>query len=149
MMHLSNDLSHVGHALSEALALVESDLERLEQHHGPAPTGDGTAGSVLQTLYGTSLLATCTREHLQWFSLAVGYASLGLDERAGHAMQMACLKPMDIPSAVNRMARPLTDATVRALQTLRDLDDFFRWDIEPLITAALAASYATFQPLPD
>jgi hypothetical protein len=36
-----------------------------------------------------------------------------------HAMEMACLKPVEIPSATDRMARPLGEATVRALGLLR------------------------------
>lgn len=102
-----NELARTGRVLNEALALLESDRKRLEQQYGPAPSGDGTAGSPMQTLYGTALLAENTRDHLKWVALAAGYTSLGLDERADHAMEMACLKPVQIPSGTNRMARPL------------------------------------------
>ncbi|MFJ2736165.1 hypothetical protein [Streptomyces sp. NPDC087317] len=143
-------LVHAGRVLNEALALLESDRKRLEQQYGgPAPSGDGTAGSPMQTLYGTVLLAANTRDHLKWVALAAGYTSLGLDERADHAMEMACLKPVDIPSGTNRMARPLGEATVRALELLRDLDDFFGWGIKLAINAALAAPQATFPPPRD
>ncbi|MFE7045153.1 hypothetical protein ACFU9X_38775 [Streptomyces atratus] len=103
----------------------------------------------MQTLHGTVLLAASTRKHLKWVALAAGYTSLGLGERADHAMEMACLKPVDIPSAANRMARPLGEATVRALEMLRDLDDSFGWDSKLAIDAALAAPQATFPPPRD
>lgn len=144
MIHDLDELAHAGRVLNEALALLESDRKRLEQQYGTAPSGGGTAGSPMQTQYGTVLLAANTRDKLKWVALAAGYTSLGLAERADHAMEMARLKPVDIPSATNRMARPLGEATVRALELLRDLDDFFGWDIKPAIDAALAAPQATF-----
>ncbi|MFI5877369.1 hypothetical protein ACIBAH_34060 [Streptomyces sp. NPDC051445] len=149
MIHNLKELGRAGHVLNEALALLESDLERLEQQHGPVPNGDGTAGSALQTLYGTTLLTAYAREQLKWVALVAGFASLGMGERADYAMKMACLNPMDIPSAANRMARPLSGATVRALDIIRDLDDFFGWDIRLLIDEVLAASHSTFLPLRD
>jgi hypothetical protein len=126
MIHDLNELGRTGRVPNEALTLLESDRKRLEQQHGgPAPSGDGTVGSPLQTLYGTVLLAANTRDHLKWVALAAGYTSLGLGERADHAMEMACRKPVGIPSATNRTARPLGEATARALEPLRDLDDDF------------------------
>ncbi|MFE1199985.1 hypothetical protein ACFW6E_46125 [Streptomyces olivaceoviridis] len=56
---------------------------------------------------------------------------------------------MEVSSATNRMARPLGEATVRALELLRDLDDCFDWDIKLAIDAALAAPQATFPPPRD
>ena len=149
MSHDLNELARTGRVLNEALALLESDRKRLEQQHGPAPSGDGAAGSPMQTLYTTVLLAAHTRDHLKWVALAAGYTTLGLDERADHAMEVACLKPADIPSATDRIARPLGEATVRALELLRDLGDFFGWDIKLAIDAALAAPQATFPPPRD
>ncbi|KUN18012.1 hypothetical protein AQJ11_35695 [Streptomyces corchorusii] len=149
MIHDLNGLARAGRVLNEALALLESDCKGLEQQYGPAPSGDGTAGSPMQTLYGTVALASNTRGHLKWVALAAGYTSLGLHERADHAMEMACLKPVEVPSATNRMARPLGEATVRALELLRDLDDCFDWDIKLAIDAALAAPQATFPPPRD
>ncbi|MFI1169614.1 hypothetical protein ACH4UM_40245 [Streptomyces sp. NPDC020801] len=149
MIHDLNELARAGRVLNEALALLESDRKRLEQQYGPNPSGDGTAGGPMQTLYGTVLLAANTRDHLKWVALAAGYTSLGLDERADDAMEMACLKPVNIPSGTDRMARPLGKATVRALELLRSLDDFFGWDIKLAIDAALAAPQATFPPPRD
>uniref|UniRef100_UPI002F907E0B hypothetical protein n=1 Tax=Streptomyces sp. NBC_01562 TaxID=2975879 RepID=UPI002F907E0B len=146
MIHDLNELARTGRVLNEVLVLLESDRKRLEQQHGPAPSGDGTGGSPMQTLYGTVLLAANTRDHLKWVALAAGYTSLGLAERAEHAMEMACLKPVDIPSATDRMARPLGEATVRALELLRELDGIFGWDMKLAIDAALAAPQATFPP---
>ncbi|MDX2557651.1 hypothetical protein [Streptomyces stelliscabiei] len=147
MIHDLDELGRTGCVLNEALALLESDRKRLEQQHGgSAPSGDGTAGSPMQTLYGTVLLAASTRDKLKWVALAAGYTSLGLDERADHAMEMACHKPVEIPSATDRIARPLGEATVRALELLRDLEDSLGWGIKPAIDAALAAPQATFPP---
>ncbi|MEU6445019.1 hypothetical protein [Streptomyces sp. NPDC047046] len=145
-----DELARAGRVLNEVLALLESDRERLEQQYGGPPlSGGGSAGSPMQTWSGTVGLASSTRNHLKWVALAAGYTSLGLDERADHAMEMACLKPVQIPSGADRIARPLGQATVRALELLRDLDDLFGWDIKLAIDAALAAPEATYPPPRD
>ncbi|WP_329625971.1 hypothetical protein OG357_38710 (plasmid) [Streptomyces sp. NBC_01255] len=55
-------------------------------------------------------------------------------------------QPLCVPSGTNRMARPLGEDTVRALQLLRELDDFFDDDFAAEIDEALAAPQATYPP---
>ncbi|MFJ1652936.1 hypothetical protein ACIOC2_16355 [Streptomyces sp. NPDC088337] len=49
----------------------------------------------------------------------------------------------------HRVSEWFGEATVRALELLRDLDDFFGWDIKLAIDAALVAPQATFPPPRD
>jgi hypothetical protein len=146
MIHDMSELRRVGRVLEEALELLKSEEKRLEQQHGLVPNGDGAAGSPMQTLYGIRLLSAGVRRQLKWVALAAGYITLGMDERADHAVEMARDKPMDIPSGADRMARPLGQATVRALEMIRDLDGFILGDIGPAIETALTAPHATFPP---
>jgi hypothetical protein len=119
MIYDVNELGRIGRVLHEALGLLENEQKRLEQQHGgPLPHGERTAGSPMQTLYGVGLLAEDVRRQLKWVALAAGYISLGMDKLASHVVEVARLKPVSVPSGTDRMARPLGGATVQALVSI-------------------------------
>lgn len=146
MKHDLSELGHAGRVLAQALELLVSERGRLEQQYGPDPGGDYAAGSPRQTLHGLTDLDGGVRKALEYVALAVGYISLGMDRRADHAVKMARMRPVGVPSGVDRMARPLGEGTVRALEMIRDLHDFFDGDIGLAVDIALAAPQATYPP---
>lgn len=146
MIHDHSELSRVGRTLNEALALLQRERERLQQQHGATPTGDNSAGSPMQTIYGLDLMSRGVRDALKYVALAAGYASLGLQERAGNAMELARMTPVGFPSGADRMARPLGEATVQALEMIRGIDGFFDESLDPKVELALSASQASYPP---
>ncbi|MFD9075237.1 hypothetical protein [Streptomyces lasiicapitis] len=146
MIHDLTELSRAGRVLSEALALLKGERERLEQQHERVRDGDHSAGSPQQTLHGLRDLSTGVSTALEHVALAAGFISLGLDSRADHAVKMARMKPVGVPSGLDRMARPLGEATVRALEMIRGLDGFFGGDLGLAVDVALAAPQATYPP---
>ncbi|MWA07661.1 hypothetical protein E5671_45180 [Streptomyces sp. BA2] len=145
MIHDLTELGRVGRVLNEVLKLLAGEQKRLEQQHGPR-YGDSSAGSPGQTLHGIGELTSGVHDALKHVALATGYISLGLDARADHAVGLARMKPVGVPSGVDRMARPLSDATVGALEMIRDLSEFFDGDFGLAIDVALAAPQATYPP---
>ncbi|MFD4791287.1 hypothetical protein ACFWN1_30445 [Streptomyces sp. NPDC058459] len=55
------------------------------------------------------------------------------------------MSPVAFPSGADRMARPLGEAVVRALELVRDLG-FFDAELAIAIDVALAAPQATYPP---
>ncbi|MBY8886035.1 hypothetical protein K7472_14380 [Streptomyces sp. PTM05] len=147
MIHDLTELGQVGRVLNEALALLEGERKRLQRLYGePAQDEHHIAGSPVQTLYGIAQLADGVRDQLKRVALAAGYVTFGLDERADQAVRVARFEPVGFPSGVDRMARPLGEATVRALELIRDVADFFDGDMAIEIDVCLAAPEATYPP---
>ncbi|MFF5536671.1 hypothetical protein ACFY71_30120 [Streptomyces cinerochromogenes] len=139
------ELARVGRVLEEAHSLLKGEQQRLEQQYGPTPYGDSTAGSPMQTLSGIRDLSTAMARALKEVALAAGYSVFGMDQRADHALRLARMRPVAFPSGADRMSRPLGEATVRAMELIRDLG-FFHEDIAIEIDVALAAPEATYPP---
>ncbi|MCP9957220.1 MULTISPECIES: hypothetical protein [Streptomyces] len=145
MPHDLTELARVGRVLEEAHSLLEGERTRLERHYGRTRRTDVAAGSPAQTLQGVASLADALAQALKWVALAAGYRVLGLDRRADHALGMARREPVSFPSGADRMARPLGEATVRAMELVRDLG-FFEDEVAIAIDVALAAPQATYPP---
>ncbi|QDY80157.1 hypothetical protein [Streptomyces qinzhouensis] len=139
------ELTRIGHALEEARSLLEADCARLEKQYGPSPHGDVSAGSPEQTLRGIREMSSGVSGALERVVLAAGYSALGFHHRADRKLQSARMKPASVPSGADRMARPLGEATTRALELIRDLD-FFPDETALAIDVALAAPQATYPP---
>ncbi|OIK28404.1 hypothetical protein [Streptomyces malaysiense] len=139
------ELTCFGRALEEARSLLEADRKRLEQRCERTSYADGTAGSPTQTLYGVTLLSGAMSQALTRVALAAGYSTLGMDQRAEHELVTARMYPVGFPSGADRMARPLGEATVQAMEMVRDLG-FFDGEISIAIDVALAAPQATYPP---
>ncbi|QCX74018.1 hypothetical protein C9F11_01575 [Streptomyces sp. YIM 121038] len=146
MKHDLGELGRVGRLLSEVLGLLEGERRRLEERYGPNPGGDHSAGGPMQTMHGIRDLCEGVRRALKGVALGVGYISLGLDAEADHAVRMVRKGMLAVPSGVDRMARPLGEDVVRALERLRDLDGFFDGDLALEVDVALAAPQATYPP---
>ncbi|MYX40711.1 hypothetical protein GTW59_06380 [Streptomyces sp. SID89] len=138
------ELAHVARVLEEAHTLLKAECERLEQLYGPTPKQEVTAGSPMQTLHGIRDLEMSMASAIKQVALAAGYTALGLD-RTEHALAMARRPPVSFPSGADRMARPLGEDTVRALEMIRDLG-YFDGDTAVAIDVALAAPEATYPP---
>ncbi|MGW6215266.1 hypothetical protein [Streptomyces sp. NPDC055109] len=139
------DLARIARALEEAHSLLSQEADRLAREYGAVAGGETVAGSPKQTLSGITGLSDALADTLQRIVLAAGYSALGMDERADHAYAMARKYPVSFPGAADRMARPLGEATVRALELIRDLG-FFDGKIAVAIEVALAAPQATYPP---
>ncbi|MEU1502906.1 hypothetical protein [Streptomyces sp. NPDC005732] len=145
MPHDPAQLSRIARALDEAHSLLSQETDRLAREYGSV-TGDETvAGSPKQTLNGITGLSNALANTLQGVVLAAGYSAIGMTKRADHAYSMAQRHPVSFPGAADRMARPLGEATVRALELIRDLG-FFDREVTVAIEAALAAPQATYPP---
>ncbi|MGW5332768.1 hypothetical protein [Streptomyces bauhiniae] len=140
-----SELVRVGGVMEEAHALLEAERERLEQRPRGRAVSDIAAGSPAQTLHGIRDMAGAMAQARQQVALAAGYSVLGLDHRADHALKMARMNPVSFPSGADRMARPLGEGTVRALELIRDLG-FYSAEVTVAIDVALAAPQATYPP---
>ncbi|MEV5583896.1 hypothetical protein AB0L39_35770 [Streptomyces parvus] len=144
-----DELWHVAGILNEALALLKGEEKRLVEHRAGREreygSGDG-AGSSGQTLIGLGEMTTGLRASIDGLALYAGFTALGLEKRAEGEGGRLRLEPRCVPSGTNRMARPLSEATVRALQLLRELDTFFAGGFADRIDEALAAPRATYPP---
>ncbi|MFH9657066.1 hypothetical protein ACH4NF_01900 [Streptomyces sp. NPDC017248] len=143
MSHDLTELARVAHALEEAHSLLETERRHLQQQHGPTPY-DAIAGSPAQTLHGVTDLARAMSTALEQVVMAAGYCVLGLGDRADRALALA-RNPVSFPSGADRMARPLGEATVGAMELVRDLG-FFDTETTIAIEVALAAPQATYPP---
>lgn len=139
------ELERVAHALEEAHVLLESDRKRLEEQPRTSALAETAAGSPAQTLRGVRDLSEEMAKTRQQLALAAGYSVLGFDDRADHTLHMARKYLVSFPSGADRMARPLGEATVRALELIRDLG-FFSAEVSVAIDVALAAPQATYPP---
>lgn len=142
---MSDDLRHIGRVLNEAHTLLVNEQTRLKEQYGSARYDDSGAGGPQQTLQGIHALAGSVEDALRRVSLAAGYEALALDARAGRAMAAARMKPVSLPAGAERMARPLGQDTVRALEMIRDLG-FFPAEVAVEIDVVLAAPQATYPP---
>ncbi|MFE3591368.1 hypothetical protein ACFXOY_28130 [Streptomyces niveus] len=142
---MSDDLRHVGRVLDEALSQLVSERTRLGEQYGSMRSDDSVAGGPQQTLLGIHALADSVEDALKGVALAAGYRDLGLDARAERAMATARRKPVSLPGGAERMARPLGEDTVRALEMIRDLG-FFPAETAVEIDVVLAAPEATYPP---
>ncbi|MBV2358107.1 hypothetical protein KUM39_27820 [Streptomyces sp. J2-1] len=138
-------LTRVANTLEEAYGLLTTEGERLSAEYGPRPEGGMVAGDPSQTLQGVSDMSRGLTDALKRLVLAVGYSSLGMHRKADHELRMAQAEPLCFPSGADRMARPLGQDTVRAMELIRDLD-FFSRDVSIAIDVALAAPQATYPP---
>ncbi|WNI26681.1 hypothetical protein [Streptomyces sp. ITFR-16] len=145
MIHDLTELTHVAQVLEEAHCLLKAEQERLEKHYGPTPYGDTVAGSPTQTLHGIRDLASAVTDKVKWVALAAGYAAVGLDQRAVHALKLAKMNPVSFPDGADRMARPLGADAIRAMEMVRDLG-FFNEGVRDAIDVAIAAPEATYPP---
>ncbi|MEU3528087.1 hypothetical protein AB0E62_30180 [Streptomyces sp. NPDC038707] len=145
MPHDLTELVRVGRVLEEAHRLLEGERKRLEQQHGRRRPYEVTAGSPTQTLRGATDLAESMAAGLKQVSLTIGYSVLGMDDRADRALRVARMQPVSFPSGADRMARPLGEDTVRAMELIRDLG-FFDEETSIAIDVALAAPQATYPP---
>ncbi|GAA2734095.1 hypothetical protein [Streptomyces nogalater] len=144
MFHDMTELVRIGRVLEEAHSLLAGERKRLERQYGPTRY-DAVAGSPAQTLHGAADLAGAMSTALKQVALAVGYSVLGLDDRAERTLKVARMKPVSFPSGADRMARPLGEATVRAMELVRDLG-FFDEETAIAVDVALAAPQATYPP---
>jgi hypothetical protein len=144
MPHDLTELVRAGRVLEEAHLLLESERTRLRQQHGRRPY-DVTAGSPAQTLRGATDLAESMAAGLKQVSLTIGYSVPGMDDRADRALRVARMQPVSFPSGADRMARPLGEDTVRAMELIRDLG-FYDEETSIAIDVALAAPQATCPP---
>ncbi|MFB8020770.1 hypothetical protein ACFC36_19620 [Streptomyces rubiginosohelvolus] len=147
MDHDVDKLRDVAGVLNEALALLKTEEHRLAEHRaGRERDHDDRAGSPGQTVIGLGEMTRGLREKLDGLALYAGFAALGLEKRAEGERRRLRMEPRCVPSGTNRMARPLGEATVRALQLLRELDTFFAGGFAARIDEALAAPRATYPP---
>ncbi|MET8731267.1 hypothetical protein ABZV81_29445 [Streptomyces parvus] len=147
MDHDVDKLRDVATVLNEALALLKAEEHRLAEHQaGRERDHDDRAGSAGQTVIGLGEMTCGLREKLDALALYAGFAALGLEKRAEAERRRLRSEPRYVPSGTNRMARPLSESTVQALQLLRQLDTFFEGGFAARIDEALAAPRATYPP---
>ncbi|MGW1334631.1 hypothetical protein ACWD7B_10180 [Streptomyces rubiginosohelvolus] len=147
MDHDVDELRDVAMVLNEVLALLKSEEKRLAEHRaGRERDHDDSAGSPGQTVIGLGEMTRGLREKLDGLALYAGFTALGLEKRAEGERRRLRMEPRCVPSGTNRMARPLSESTVQALQLLRELDTFFAGGFADRIDQALAAPRATYPP---
>ncbi|MFE4368142.1 hypothetical protein ACFRMN_07840 [Streptomyces sp. NPDC056835] len=140
-----SELVRVLKAMDHAVRLLREEDTHLHEVLGSQRGEDMSAGSPQQTLIGIGELRNGALESAERIALAIGYATAGLD-KAAKAIKWARRKPITLPSGTERMARPLGERTVRALETVRDASAFFDGDIAAEIDVCLAAPGATYPP---
>ncbi|MFK0132435.1 hypothetical protein ACIQRZ_19035 [Streptomyces rubiginosohelvolus] len=147
MDHDVDELRDVAAVLNEALALLKSEEHRLAEHQAGREREYGSgAGSPAQTVIGLGEMTTGLRASIDALALYAGFTALGLEKQAEGERRRLRLEPRCVPSGTNRMARPLSESTVQALQLLRELDTFFAGGFADRIDQALAAPRATYPP---
>ncbi len=146
MDHDLDELRRIGGILSEALALLDGEHQRLSDLYDGKGDWDSVAGGPRQTLLGLGEMVGGVRESINHIALHVGFTVLGMEKRAVFSRGRLQMEPLCVPSGTDRMARPLGEATVKALLLLRELDGFYADDFGGRIDRALAASEATYPP---
>ncbi|MFH9118516.1 hypothetical protein [Streptomyces globisporus] len=147
MDHDVNELRDVAGVLNESLALLKGEEKRLSEHRASQEWNrDDSAGSPGQTVIGLGEMTSGLQGKLDSLARYAGFAALGLEKQAEGERRRLRLEPRCVPSGTNRMARPLGESTVRALQLLRELDTFFADGFAARIDKALAAPRATYPP---
>ncbi|MFH8881385.1 hypothetical protein [Streptomyces californicus] len=146
MDHDLDELRRIGGILSEALVLLDGEHRRLSDLHDGKRDWDSVAGGPRQTLLGLGEMAGGVRDSIDHIALHVGFTVLGMEKRAAFSRGRLQAEPLCVPSGADRMARPLGEATVKALLLLRGLDGFYADDFGARIDRALAATEATYPP---
>ncbi|MFE9459153.1 hypothetical protein [Streptomyces californicus] len=146
MDHDLDELRRIGGILSEALALLDGEHQRLSDLQDGRRDWDSVAGGPRQTLLGLGEMVGGVRDSINHIALHVGFATLGMEKRAVLSRGRLRMEPLCVPSGADRMARPLGEATVKALLLLRELDGFYAVDFGARIDRALAAPEATYPP---
>ncbi|MFJ3963470.1 hypothetical protein [Streptomyces sp. NPDC090036] len=101
------------------------------------------AGGSVQTLQGAEEMALGARKYLAELALIAGYASAGLEERAGERPEAARAGFPGISGGGARMARPLLDPTLEGLRLLLTAD-FFEAGFKAAIEDVVRAEKATY-----
>ncbi|MFD7421994.1 hypothetical protein ACFV6M_16320 [Streptomyces californicus] len=146
MDHDLDELRRIGGILSEALALLDGEHQRLSDLYDGKGDWDSVAGGPRQTILGLGEMVGGVRESINHIALHVGFTVLGMEKRAVFSRGRLQMEPLCVPSGTDRMARPLGEATVKALLLLRELDGFYADDFGGRIDRALAAPEATYPP---
>ncbi|WP_411078379.1 hypothetical protein [Streptomyces sp. cmx-10-25] len=147
MSHDPEDLGRVARVLNEALVLFQKEHERLKhQYREQANEGSGIAGGPRQTILGIERLVGTVRDRLDALALYAGYAAFGINDLASRARERSHDRYLSTAEGADRMARPLGEDTVRALQLLHTLGDFLGDDTISDIDRILAAPQATYPP---
>ncbi|MGW0735707.1 hypothetical protein [Streptomyces sp. NPDC002851] len=147
MAETIDELVAVIRVMARAKDLLAEEEERLRDLYADAPREDGArAGGPGQTLHGIHDLHSSAEESVQRLARAIGFLTAGLDEQADRALRQARFQPLCIPSGTDRMARPLGERTVAALELVRDIGHFFQGTIGVEIDVCLAAPEATWPP---
>ncbi|MFE4533738.1 hypothetical protein ACFRKB_01545 [Streptomyces scopuliridis] len=140
------ELVAVIRVLDRAARLLGEESEHLSGVYGTPPAHGLEAGGPAQTLLGIAELHSAMRKSVEDLATAIGYATAGMDRAASRSVKSARLGPIGLPSGADRMARPLGERTVRALETVRDIGTFFERDLATEIDICLAAPQATYPP---
>ncbi|MEU3065025.1 hypothetical protein AB0P12_26145 [Streptomyces subrutilus] len=124
-----------GRLFEEALAVYGAS--------GPRRTGEDfkVAGGSIQTLQGAEEMALGARRFLAELAVTVGYATAGLDDRAGARLEAARQGFAGISGGGSRMGRPLLDPTLRGLRLLLEVELFgaaFTAEVEAVLRAEKA-----------
>lgn len=107
-------------------------------------TGPGTAA---EHQAGLSLLTAGAAEAAVTMASALGFATAGLDAKAGWKLRSA-RHLGNLPAGVTRTARPLEPAVTEALLLVRQVAEVYNQDTVREIDEALAASVPSW-PSPD
>ncbi|MFE2638690.1 hypothetical protein ACFXKF_28750 [Streptomyces scopuliridis] len=140
------ELVAVIRVLDRAAKLLGEESAHLSGVYGTPPAHGLEAGCPAQTLLGIHELHSAMKRSVEDLATAIGYATAGMDEAARRAVKSARFGPIGMPSGADRMARPLGDRTVRALETVKEIGVFFDRDIATDIDICLAAPQATYPP---
>ncbi|PVE11862.1 hypothetical protein [Streptomyces scopuliridis] len=141
-----SELVAVIRVLDRAAKLLGEESEHLSGLYGTPSAHGLEAGGPAQTLLGIAELHSAMKKSVEDLATAIGYATAGMDGVARRAVKSARMGPIGMPSGADRMARPLGDRTVQALETVRDIGGFFERDIATEIDICLAAPQATYPP---
>lgn len=146
MSETIEELVAVARVMDRAASLLGQEEARLQEFYGQVSPHHGhEAGGPAQTLRGIGDLHSAARESVERLARAIGYLAAGLDRPAERAVRLARAEPISLPSGADRMARPLGERTVQALEMVRDLD-FYPARLATEIEVCLAAPQATYPP---
>ncbi|MFC7307257.1 hypothetical protein ACFQVC_23910 [Streptomyces monticola] len=147
MSRLVAELVSVLQVITQVEKLLDEEQEHLGAVYGSARHAEQIrAGSPPQTLIGIRELHDAARDKRTHLATAIGYLVAGLDDHIEPALRTARFRPLGLPSGIDRMARPLGERTVRALELVKSIADFFDGDVGMHIEVCLAASAPTYPP---
>lgn len=145
LKHTVEELTLVMQALDRARLLLSEEDARLRELYGRRADAGMVAGGPGQTLIGLRELISSTSDTVDHLASAIGFHTAGMHARAALAERRA-RHPLCMPSGTSRMARPLGEATVQALELVKSHEPFFGVTISTAIDVALAAPEATYPP---